>query len=86
MASSKKKTPKKKASKKTAKAVNNSKPRRRVPGEKRRMNLKMDEELADWAFKFAERRKTTVTQLVTDFFMSLREQEEEHLAQDAPQV
>jgi len=64
----------------------NKKPRRRVTGEKRRVNLKLDEELAEWAFDYAERHNTSVTQLITDFLMDQRRLEAAHLARDAEQI
>jgi hypothetical protein len=65
---------------------NNKKPRRRVTGEKRRVNLKLDEDLAEWAFGFAERHNTSVTQMITDFFMYQRKREAERMARDAEQI
>lgn len=65
---------------------NSKKPRNRVPGERRRLNLKLEEELASFAFDYAERNETTVTQLITDFFVDLRRQEEERMASDAEQI
>jgi hypothetical protein len=65
---------------------NNKKPRRRVTGEKRRVNLKLDEDLAEWAFGFAERHNTSVTQMITDFFMDQRRREAERMARDAEQI
>lgn len=65
---------------------NGKKPRRRVTGEKRRLNLKVDEELVEWAFDYAERRNTTVTQLITDLFMDLRRREREAQSRDAEQA
>jgi hypothetical protein len=64
----------------------NKKPRRRVMGEKRRVNLKLDEELAEWAFEYAERHNTSVTQLITDHLMDLQRHEAELLARDAEQI
>lgn len=64
----------------------NKKPRRRVAGEKRRLNLKMDEDLAEWAFSYAERHNTSVTQLIIDHFMELQRKEAELQARDAEQV
>jgi len=64
----------------------NKKPRRRVTGEKRRVNLKLDEELAEYAFGYAERHNTSVTQLITDFFMDLQRHEAQMQAKDAEQV
>ncbi len=55
-------------------------------GEKRRVNLRMEEDLAEWAFAYAEQNSTSVTQLITDFFMGLQRQEVERMARDAEQI
>ena len=62
------------------------KPQQRVSGERRRINIKLDEALATFAFEYAERNRTTVTQLITNYFISLQRQEEEKLAYDAEQI
>jgi hypothetical protein len=62
------------------------KPRRRIAGEKKRLNFKMDKELVDWASGYAERHNTTMTQLITNHFMALRIREAVARAQDAEQV
>lgn len=64
----------------------NSKPRRKVIGERRRLNLKLSEELVEFAFTYADRNGTTVTQLITDFFVELRKKEDERLGHDAEQI
>lgn len=69
-----------------AKENGNKKPRRRVAGEKRRVNLKLDEELAEFAFAYAERHNTSVTQMITDFFMELQRREAHLQTRDAEQV
>ena len=69
-----------------ASSENNKKPRRHVIGEKRRVNLRMEEDLAEWAFAYAEQNSTSVTQLITDFFMGLQRQEVERMARDAEQI
>ena len=66
--------------------MTNRKPRRRVTGEQRRINLKVDDELAAWIFDYVARNKTSVTGLVTDFFLDLRRKELERLARDAEQI
>ena len=38
---------------------------KKTPGEKRRLNLKLDSELAEWAFEYALLRNTSVTKLIT---------------------
>jgi hypothetical protein len=63
---------------------NSKKPRRRIVGEQRRLNLKLDEDLAMWVFEYAEAHSTTVTQLIVDYLVQLRKQE--YLAQDAKQI
>lgn len=55
-------------------------------GERRRLNFKLEEDLALWAFSFAERNNTTVTQLIADHLAKLRQEEEVRLAQDAEQI
>jgi len=77
---------KKKAKKKTTKAKAAPKPRNRVTGERRRLNLKLDEELAAWAFDYAERHATTVTQLITDHLVQIRKVEDLVLSSDAEQI
>ena len=65
---------------------NGSKSARKVTGEKRRLNLKLDEELVAWAFAYAERRKTSVTQMITDFIINLQRHESVIQAEDAEQA
>jgi hypothetical protein len=65
---------------------NNKKPRRRIIGEKRRLNLKLDEELIEWAFAYAERHNTSVTQMIADHFMELQRCEAALQSKDAEQV
>jgi hypothetical protein len=62
------------------------KPRRRIAGEKRRVNLKIEEDLAEWAFEYAERQGTTVTSLIAEFLRMTRAVEEASLAKDAEQI
>ena len=59
---------------------------RAVLGEKRRLNLKLDEDLLSWAFSYAVRNRTTVTQLISDFFRDLRRREEARRDVDAEQI
>lgn len=40
-----------------------------------RLNLRFHEDLAEWAKKYAKKRRTSVTQIVTDHFVDLREKE-----------
>jgi len=65
MPSSKKKTGKKR------KKADESKKTPAQPG-KSRLNLMIDEELKEWAFDYADRQGTTVTQLITAHFLFLQ--------------
>ena len=76
----------KKKTKKVTKAKAAPKPRARVSGERRRLNLKLDEELAAWAFDYAERHATTVTQLITDHLVLIRKIEDQAMSGDAEQI
>jgi hypothetical protein len=42
---------------------------------KARLNLKLDNDLKDWAMEYASSRGTTVTRLICDFFCDLRKEE-----------
>jgi hypothetical protein len=77
---------KKKKTKKITKAKAAPKPRNRVSGERRRLNLKLDEELTAWAFDYAERHATTITQLITDHLVMLKKIEDQVLSGDAEQI
>lgn len=77
---------KKKTKKKATKTKAAPKPRNRVSGERRRLNLKLDEELAAWAFDYAERYATTVTQLITDHLVLIRKIEDQMMSSDAEQI
>lgn len=68
------------------KKVSKAEPPSRVPGEKRRVNFKVDGELSDWAFGYAKRHNTTVTQLIIDYFQDLQRKEVAKQAQDAEQI
>ena len=59
---------------------------RKSNGEKRRLNLKLDGEIAEWAFRYAERHNTTITQLITDYFLDLQKKEEARFGEDAEQI
>lgn len=59
---------------------------RGVTGEKRRLNLKLEEGLVSWAFAYAERRGTTVTQMIGDLLRDMRRQDTENSFVDAEQV
>ena len=58
----------------------------KMSGEKRRLNLRLDSELAEWAFEFALLHNTSVTKLITGFIEDLRRQHEEQLNEDAEQI
>lgn len=60
--------------------------RRHIPGAKRRLNLKLEEELVEWVKEYADRRKTSVTDLIRDFFLYLKAREDEHLSLDTEQI
>jgi hypothetical protein len=53
---------------------------------KRRLNIKVDSALVEWAFAYAERNKTTVTQLITDSFVQMQRHEELLMREDAEQI
>lgn len=53
---------------------------------KRRLNLKLDKELAEWAFSYAEIHSTSVTQLIADYFFNLKKLESEAASKDAEQI
>lgn len=55
-------------------------------GEKKRLNLKLDAELATWAFEFALLNNTSVTQLITGFLEDMRRHHEAQLDKDAEQI
>lgn len=60
--------------------------RRRIVGEKKRLNLKVEADLADWAFDYASRHHKTFTQLVCEHLVELRLREQHRQAQDADQI
>ena len=53
---------------------------------RRRVNLKMDSELVEFAFCYADYTETTVTRLITNYFIDLRRREERRLGIDAEQI
>lgn len=53
---------------------------------KARLNLKIDQGLKDWAMDYARRRGVTVTDLITNYFAYLREQERREDQEMVPQV
>lgn len=55
-------------------------------GPLRRINMKLDAVLVEWAFKYAQRTGTSITKLTEGFFKHLREKEEAHMKEDAEQV
>jgi hypothetical protein len=54
--------------------------------EQRRINMKIDSRLVEWAFAHAKRRGVTLTHLVETYFTYLRRQEEALMKEDAEQV
>ena len=42
---------------------------------KARLNLLLDEKLKRWAVRYAKRKNTSLTQLITDHFVILRDKE-----------
>lgn len=44
---------------------------------KARLNLKLDSELKDWVMQYAERKGTTVSTLIRNYFVHLYETEED---------
>lgn len=46
-----------------------------LPDGKDRLNLQIDEDLKEWAKDYAKRHHTTLTQLIADHFVSLRDKE-----------
>ena len=61
-------------------------PPRPTLGEKKRLNLKLDAELAAWAFEYALSNNTSVTQLITRFLEDMRRHHEAQLDKDAEQI
>ncbi len=47
----------------------------RTPEQRARLNLLIDANLKDWAKGFASRRQTTVTAIITDHLVKLRDME-----------
>lgn len=47
-----------------------------VPEGKDRLNLQIDDELKRWAQDYAKRNHTSLTQLITDYFVELRKRED----------
>lgn len=46
-----------------------------IPESRARLNIILDKDLKDWAHEYARRQHTTVTSLITDHFVELRERE-----------
>jgi hypothetical protein len=53
---------------------------------KSRLNLKIDHDLKEWAMFYAKKRGTTVTDLITNYFAFLREEEQRQDREVVPQV
>jgi len=51
-----------------------------------RVNLKLPADLKKWMFKYAEKHGTTVTQMIIDHFVRVRNTESKKLSGDAEQV
>jgi uncharacterized protein (DUF4415 family) len=54
-------------------------PRRKGVTTKARLNLKLDEDLLDWAKNYAKEHGTNVSTLVRDYFIYLRQQEQDRI-------
>jgi hypothetical protein len=61
-------------------------PTKMSQGPLRRINMKMDATLVEWAFKYAQRHSITLTKLIETHFRRLKEQEVASLQVDADQV
>lgn len=53
---------------------------------KSRLNLKIDQDLKNWAMDYAKRSGTDVTKLITEYFIYLREQEQRQDAEYVEQI
>lgn len=62
------------------------KPRRRSLEDTDRLNLKLPSELKKWVVDYAQRRGTSVTQLVIDHLVSLKQLDDEEMSRDAEQI
>jgi antitoxin component of RelBE/YafQ-DinJ toxin-antitoxin module len=49
---------------------------------KARLNLKIDEDLKNWAHAYAKRSGTTVTQIICAYFRHLRQEEQKVLNEE----
>lgn len=56
------------------------------PRIKVRLNLKIEDGLKEWAMKYAQKRGTTVTKLITDYLGYLRKQEQREDVECVEQV
>jgi len=54
--------------------------------EQRRINMKLDSRLVEWAFSYAKRQGVTLTHLVETHFTHLRASEEAMMKEDAEQI
>jgi hypothetical protein len=48
-----------------------------------RLNLKIDNDLKDWAMAYARRKKTTVTSIICAYFADLRDEEQREASGEA---
>ena len=63
------------------------KPKKKVRmSEQRRINMKIDARLVEWAFSYAKRQGVTLTHLVETHFTRLRSSEEAMMREDAEQI
>lgn len=53
---------------------------------KARLNLKIPEDLKEWAKDYAQRHGTDVTKLICDYFRYLREEERKQEREYVPQI
>lgn len=47
-----------------------------LPDDKDRLNLQIDKDLKVWVRDYARRKHTSLTQLITDYFVELKKEEE----------
>jgi hypothetical protein len=50
--------------------------KKKEPESKARINLVVDQDLRDWMFEYAKRRRTKVSRLIADYFITLKERED----------
>lgn len=57
------------------KAKRKKRPVKKAQAKNNRLNLRIDLELRGWAHEYAQRHQTTITALITEYFVHLRETE-----------